>query len=537
MDDYYILFRDSRNPVPIVRKEKHWQEDWLAEDDASYVWGYVGKLSGSQAESAQKRIDLRFKALFDDEYVSVPSNDRFEFATRRQEALDLLQYISPHLAKLAEASSDHRFRYIPEDAYIQQQIADEVSAIQAKNGTNDGITIDEVNLAIDTIQSSLGSNLLKNMIQYPSMEAERKKRSELRSGGAFPGVSPKKERPEFTSDGRTFVRWVYETHGYFIQLVSLKTLLDCWSRAGFCHDMNLLRRTAAIWIIETLSGKFVFVPENEYHPVSPEVIQKVFQLIVHDKEYILNTPKQWGVLFECVDIVKKIRKMDACDDNFENVYLTLLEQKRESERAKRKARKAKKDGIIVDDYSVAPPLTQAASERELPKTEVSAHQEQTDVPNGTPPIFIAPSGKSAVSAGKRKTGQSAMEAYNQSKPLEEPPDEVLIVNKEPLAVRDDTVAELIKEQTELLRKIYLSDAATFLTQEDYPDETKGFWEPQKLYASRMKISENTLKRYREKSNGVKWSQDSAWGKDKVGHVFKKENDRPNSPFLYFVYDD
>ena len=65
MDDYYILFRDSRNPVPIVRKEKHWQEDWLAEDDASYVWGYVGKLSDSQAERETligKVVDFEYLA-------------------------------------------------------------------------------------------------------------------------------------------------------------------------------------------------------------------------------------------------------------------------------------------------------------------------------------------------------------------------------------------------------------------------------------------------------------------------------------------
>ena len=110
----------------------------------------------------------------------------------------------------------------------------------------------------------------------------------------------------------------------------------------------------------------------------------------------------------------------------------------------------------------------------------------------------------------------------------------------PLHVRDDSVIEVVKEhveatreQTELLKKIYLGDESKFLAQKDYPDETKGFWEPQKRFAIRMALTENTLKRYREKNNGVKWSEDKTWGKDKVGNIFKKENDRPNLPYARF----
>ena len=59
--DYYILFRDATVPTPLTRKERDKQREVLLGDTATYVWGYVGELGKSQAESALKRLVLEFE--------------------------------------------------------------------------------------------------------------------------------------------------------------------------------------------------------------------------------------------------------------------------------------------------------------------------------------------------------------------------------------------------------------------------------------------------------------------------------------------
>jgi hypothetical protein len=56
--DYYILFRDIEPfPVSILA--------FLAEDDnASYVWSHVGKLTDGQAESVRDKLDSKYREKF-----------------------------------------------------------------------------------------------------------------------------------------------------------------------------------------------------------------------------------------------------------------------------------------------------------------------------------------------------------------------------------------------------------------------------------------------------------------------------------------
>lgn len=76
-----------------------------------------------------------------------------------------------------------------------------------------------------------------------------------------------------------------------------------------------------------------------------------------------------------------------------------------------------------------------------------------------------------------------------------------------------------------------------LTQKDYPDEKKGFWESEKKYAKRKNYREKTLKRYREKKSTPRISEDGTWGIDKADNIFKRDGDKSNSPYLYFVHYD
>jgi hypothetical protein len=98
------------------------------------------------------------------------------------------------------------------------------------------------------------------------------------------------------------------------------------------------------------------------------------------------------------------------------------------------------------------------------------------------------------------------------------------------------VVEAVDRLTEHLVKVFPFDESKLLTPKDYPDEKEGFWETEKDYAVRVKLAEKTLKRYRETNNGVRLSEDGTWGMDKNDNVFKKENDKSNSPYLYFVRD-
>jgi hypothetical protein len=77
-----------------------------------------------------------------------------------------------------------------------------------------------------------------------------------------------------------------------------------------------------------------------------------------------------------------------------------------------------------------------------------------------------------------------------------------------------------------------------VTQEIFPDfDKEGFWESQGEYANRINCCVGTLRKYRETDSGVAWSKCGTLGKDKHGNIFRRENGKSNSSYLYFVRSD
>jgi hypothetical protein len=104
------------------------------------------------------------------------------------------------------------------------------------------------------------------------------------------------------------------------------------------------------------------------------------------------------------------------------------------------------------------------------------------------------------------------------------------------AIKENTVA-FEKYATRLDGTFHLLERESHLS-EDLPDFDKdGFFESQELFASRTGWSENTLEKHRETKSHPVWVKDGAVGKSKAGHFFRAVNDKPNSPYEYFVYYD
>ena len=154
-----------------------------------------------------------------------------------------------------------------------------------------------------------------------------------------------------------------------------------------------------------------------------------------------------------------------------------------------------------------------------------------------PPIFIAASGE-----GTSKPTKSVLEAYNESKPLYEPPDEM--IDKEAVAAIKENTA-VLKEQTTFLKERFQQPIPVYYNNEKYkpfiqehlPDFTKGIWESEAEYAKRKGCSVKTLKKYRETNSGaVRLTEDSMYLRDGDGNILRKVNDKLNSPYEYFVHD-
>jgi hypothetical protein len=170
------------------------------------------------------------------------------------------------------------------------------------------------------------------------------------------------------------------------------------------------------------------------------------------------------------------------------------------------------------------------AEEQMPSWEtVPATNVDTDT-DAPPVLTIAASGQ-----GSPKSGMTAAEeAYQASIEWTDDPAEVNVNNPKEIS---DPIVAAIEKQTAVLEKAYFGKESGTLTQEHYPADKEGFWEPQKEYADRMNLKESTLQRYRETSNGARRSKDGTWGIDKAGNIFKREGDKPNSPYLYFVNHD
>ena len=266
--DYYILFCDTEAPAPTldVYKKRCRQQDVLIADKASYVWGYAGKLTRKQAEAAELRLKLEFWERFRKDWEA--SGEKFEtnfgfyfdfeIADRKPGALDCLAKLSSDLDFLSYVSPHHSFMFYPDRREVQK--------------------IEET---------------LKSL--------------------------PERDHPDFHC---VFcVLEFVKTHWSYVKLLSFEELSVGWEYVEYCSSMNLLRHTAASWVIwETLCDEFR-IKQKMCDSVSPEVMKTTFETTVRDdKKYIpsLEFP-QLVVLAECVDIVNSIRNADGCED-FENTY-------------------------------------------------------------------------------------------------------------------------------------------------------------------------------------------------------------------------
>ena len=226
-DLYYILFRDAAVPAPTdaeykIRCE---QRDLLAGDRAEYVWGYVGELSDSQAKKVRegfKKFEKRFRREreFSAPYLEDPDEIAFlrrslsemRVILRKPTAQYFLAQISPSLAFLSHVPFDcitrkkRNFRIYPESAEEEQQI---LKALQPR-----------------PVKFHFGFRFW---------------------------YDPKKIEP-------------LKRHCSFVELLSLQTLMDIWRCFGLIDNTDLLRRTAGIWVIQSLEKSNVYTSKGVIDP-------------------------------------------------------------------------------------------------------------------------------------------------------------------------------------------------------------------------------------------------------------------------------
>jgi positive regulator of sigma E activity len=160
------------------------------------------------------------------------------------------------------------------------------------------------------------------------------------------------------------------------------------------------------------------------------------------------------------------------------------------------------EGIVLGGL----PVAKSANDTQ---PTVYPYQIQADEPSGTPPIFIAASGK-----GNPK---SAIDAYNESIEWADEPAAVVVKNPKdltsPIVKTLQKTNELLEKQNSLIenntapRPVYYVDAPkdATLKPEDCPVEGKGgFWVSQEDYAIRIKLKSTSLTAYRKTSEGVRW---------------------------------
>ena len=237
----------------------------------------------------------------------------------------------------------------------------------------------------------------------------------------------------------------HKRHRSFVMLLSLETLTDIWQRFGYLSHMDLLRRTAGIWVLETLEkNREVHTKKNHYHP---EKIKTIFEsLVLDDKKYISAlTLRQLVVLGKCVDIANSIRAADGCEaENIENIYRALLEKNSQAEQAERAARKAEREAKLAEykakkdeceamgvkyeamraEYEAMAAECEAMKLRCKPKRETNV-----DNDSSSPSLMQAASGKG--------NPISAVDAYNASIEWANDPAEVVIKNEESITVSID----------------------------------------------------------------------------------------------------
>ncbi|MDR0327680.1 MAG: hypothetical protein LBI05_05215, partial [Planctomycetaceae bacterium] len=306
--DYYILFRDTAVPAPtdIEYKTRADQEDVLLSDRALYVWGYAGTLNDERAEIVKQRLKsyvderLRLESGFLAKNLGDTPEIGFQSRTYKMTVM---------LRKLA--SRKYLARKVPDLGFLSYVPLHQIVRIYPESSTE----------------------------KWRIIHALRSWIAQTRYGYSFRlwnNVKPEEFEP-------------HKRHRSFVELVPLETLMDIWSRFGNCQHMDLLRRTAGLWVLETLEkNREIHTRKNSYHP---EKIKTIFKsLVLDDKNYIPTlTLRQQVVLGKCVDIANSIRAADGGGaENIENIYRALLEKCSQAEQAERAAKKAEREAKLAE---------------------------------------------------------------------------------------------------------------------------------------------------------------------------------------------
>ena len=556
-DEYYILFRDTKDPKPIDYAARCLQQDLLIGDKASYVWSYVGNLDSNQAREVQARLDLEFGEKFQkerepsainfDEIPVAKLNNKNDFVwynrdtkqARREiqklvlvnkifvvpyqpAALDFLAQISPNLAFLSIVPPNYKVRIYPESAEEEERIIEELKRRPAK-----------------------ARRYFKFWL-FP-----RKKESINR-------------------------------HRSFVELFSLETLVNMWGIFGHHPPAELLRRAAGILVIKTLENDRVHPLGRGYNT---EKIKRSFNLRVISKGYISTlTSRQLEVFWKCVDIVQSIRTEDGYEDQFENKYEALatkyeedlritlgnkrvklekmsvrlesIKVEREKTRvahekarvAYEKARVAYEEskveheamGGTVDDLPLYPPLTQTV-DQDVPAADINENSTApiakpgkllvvSEATSGDDPVHRKDTAKvesaNDTQADKQPEGQSAPSvSINElpAAPTEEPEQPPIV--PEPVA---ETRIDEQEEEQEDIADIVARLKGRWVSPRDFLDR--------KINANRGNFTERDLLGNREKNNTIKWSKNKpAIGRDKDGNFLERSGkNRWNYRYRYFL---
>jgi hypothetical protein len=268
VDEYYVLFRDTDDPRPIDYKERCKWQDLLIGDRASFVWGYIGRLNDRQAELVKRGLDSTVNKRFSSEHRSsaIRLDDKEESSfmlyqrgeirviPRTPAALSFLAQVSPNLQFFSHIPLNQSVRIFPESIKEKQRILEALTSCES--------------------QENFGFELHYDPLKKDSLKRYRS----------------------------------------FVELVSLETLMDMWQRTGCCVQGQLLKRTAGIWVVETLEKNIIDTSVMDFYKklgknVSPENMGEAFRSkVLHNKTYISTfSLRQLEVLEECVDIANIIK--------------------------------------------------------------------------------------------------------------------------------------------------------------------------------------------------------------------------------------
>ena len=299
--DYYVLFRDTEVPelTNSDYENRCAQEDLLPADKATYVWGHIDALPNIQAKFVQRSLDKQLEDEFKEKdglsNASVPCQFGYELAVYFPLAsiLKKLSKVSPNLAFLfnVQRLPLQRFWYFPESDDESWQIRQLLESQTEQDGRGIFWHLHKIEVPKTDTQ---GSKALKVHIQ-----------------------ESKALKTHFHTEQTLKTRTLTQAHRSFAQVLSLDTIVDSLKRVGFRKEMDVARRAAAVWVIETslayeklTSPGFTRVPPFTTPPILSEPLsdpRAAFELAIADEKYLPTlSDRQLAVLERGVTIFNNI---------------------------------------------------------------------------------------------------------------------------------------------------------------------------------------------------------------------------------------